>query len=172
MRMTRAQNRRLHAIAAERGFSHAELRTISGARSLALLSESDAASLIQRLEADRPDTPNRTRPRAVAAELATPPAMATPGQWNYVGVLAGRLGWSADRLAGLLLSHGVRSVADPKATRVAMSRCIRALIDAARDAMAPAAVCANVDGSGTAAAGGGPRGARSPGVSPRKGRIL
>lgn len=109
--ITTGQLRALHAIARRRGWSHDELHDIAGVESLKLLSVTEAARLIERVQTRdherefTPGEPDRARGRNVIRS-------ASERQRNYMSHLFDELGWDVEKAdAWLRERHGIRDLA-------------------------------------------------------------
>lgn len=106
--ITTPQLRMLHALAKRRGLTHEDLRDVAGVGSLKDLTRAEAARVIDRLDADRPEPPRR-RARTRAANVIR---QASIYQVNMLCALAHDLGWESERRDGWLHKrHGIASLA-------------------------------------------------------------
>lgn len=117
--------RRLHAIAAQRGFSHDDLHTLCGVRSLTELSADELHGHATRLERDEPTRGYRYPP-------IQPTLGATKAQRRFVFVLARDLEWPRTKLTGWLkgrfqLDDLDRGYADPLAVASARDQLLNIL---------------------------------------------
>lgn len=117
--------RRLHAIAARRGFSHEDLHTLCGVQSLTELSDDELHNHATRLDEDQPTRGYRYPPTG-------PTLGASQAQRRFVFVLARDLEWSRHKLLGWLKSRAGlddldRGYADPLAVASAKDQLLNIL---------------------------------------------
>lgn len=144
--VTTAQLRCLHALGRERRLSHDDLRATCGVESLSLLSRDEAATVIDRLQGDRPSPRTRRRstpgPRLVGA--------ATDKQRDYLRALWTQLGYKPDGLdAWLRQRHECDGVADAHLMRDDASSAIVELQNALKKAASKQGLRMNTYPDGT-----------------------